>query len=593
MSLSRAALLAALTTLLAAAPAGAAGDPIMPLSQVKRGMRCTGYTVIRGTDISSFDAEVLDVVSDATQNSSILARISGPAVDASGAGPGFSGSPVYCPAPDTGTPEVAGAIAQGIGDYGNKTLLLTPIEKMLGEPVRPPKSSRYAPRLLRGARSFAAPLSIAGLSPAISGVFVKAARRAGRVLFDAPAAPRVDFPVQTLRPGAAMAVGYSSGDLEAGAIGTVTYVDGTSMWAFGHPLDSAGARSLFLQDAYVYDVISAPYGSSELGTYKFAAPGHDLGALTGDNVFSVTGVLGEAPPSFPMGVTTTDLDRGTRTSLNLRVADERAVGNPTGLSPLSLVGPAAVAQSAYESLGSSPLHTSGQMCARFTIAQRSKPLSFCNTYVAVGAGSAVDGSSLVSAPEVGDFAQAAGLFDAYRLGPLTLQRIDVTMSLRRELAQAFLLAVKGPKRIVRGRDYDYRLTIARPGGARSEVTVKVLAPKGMTTGPRELVLTGTPSDPAGGGALASTLAALLGAAGDETGPTSIGDLARQVAAIHRYDGITASFRARRAQGQILDPPADPTTLPKGADGRALRERKVYRDPKLRISGARGIKVDVR
>ncbi|HWI72887.1 MAG TPA: hypothetical protein VNT55_13115, partial [Baekduia sp.] len=59
--------------------AHAAGDPIMPLAQVRSGMHCTGYSVIRGTDISSFDVDVLDVVAGA--DAQILVRVSGPAVD--------------------------------------------------------------------------------------------------------------------------------------------------------------------------------------------------------------------------------------------------------------------------------------------------------------------------------------------------------------------------------------------------------------------------------------------------------------------------------------------------------------------------------
>src|SRR4051794_41243239 len=76
-----------------------AGDPTMPLSDLHPGMRCTGYSVIRGTEISSFDVEIVDVVSgDASSNDGprILVRLSGPAVDETGVGPGFSGSPIYC-----------------------------------------------------------------------------------------------------------------------------------------------------------------------------------------------------------------------------------------------------------------------------------------------------------------------------------------------------------------------------------------------------------------------------------------------------------------------------------------------------------------
>ncbi|MDX6639322.1 MAG: hypothetical protein QOF12_333, partial [Solirubrobacteraceae bacterium] len=115
---SRSALLAALALLVPAAPAAAAGDPIMPLSQVQRGMHCTGYSVVFGTDIASFDVLVDDVVTDASNTADILVTVSGPAVDATGVGPGFSGSPVYCPSPSDGTPEVIGAISEGIGDYG-------------------------------------------------------------------------------------------------------------------------------------------------------------------------------------------------------------------------------------------------------------------------------------------------------------------------------------------------------------------------------------------------------------------------------------------------------------------------------------------
>src|SRR3954452_7698794 len=86
--------------LVPAAPAAAAGDPIMPLWQVHAGMHCTAYSVIHGTDITSFAADVLEVSGgEATVGGSgnILVQVSGPAVDETGVGPGFSGSPIYCP----------------------------------------------------------------------------------------------------------------------------------------------------------------------------------------------------------------------------------------------------------------------------------------------------------------------------------------------------------------------------------------------------------------------------------------------------------------------------------------------------------------
>src|ERR671915_1557907 len=116
-----------------------AGDPIMPLSQVSAGMQCTGYSVVQGTTISSFDVEVLDVIDGdpLSEGPRILVEASGPAVDSTGIGPGFSGSPIYCP-DGAGTNRNIGAISTSIGDYGGKGVLATPIEALLANPPHPP-----------------------------------------------------------------------------------------------------------------------------------------------------------------------------------------------------------------------------------------------------------------------------------------------------------------------------------------------------------------------------------------------------------------------------------------------------------------------
>ena len=67
----------------------------------------------------------------------ILFRVSGPAVDATGIGPGFSGSPIYCP-DGAGVSRVIGAISESINEYGGKVALATPIEAIIGTPVDVP-----------------------------------------------------------------------------------------------------------------------------------------------------------------------------------------------------------------------------------------------------------------------------------------------------------------------------------------------------------------------------------------------------------------------------------------------------------------------
>ncbi|HEU0316805.1 MAG TPA: hypothetical protein VFR49_05715, partial [Solirubrobacteraceae bacterium] len=187
----RSSALALLTTLTIAGTASAAGDPVMGLSDVSAGMRCTGYSVVKGTAISSFDVDVEDVVTgDAGEHAPrILVRVSGPAVDDTGIGPGFSGSPIYCPDAD-GVQRVIGAISESVGQYGNTVALATPIEAILGQPVEPPAATRSAPALVRAARPIATPLSIGGLSAPVAAAVQRAAAKAGRPVTTVPAAPR-------------------------------------------------------------------------------------------------------------------------------------------------------------------------------------------------------------------------------------------------------------------------------------------------------------------------------------------------------------------------------------------------------------------
>jgi hypothetical protein len=574
-----AAALAASLALLAAAAPARAGDPIMALSDVRAGMACTGYSVIKGTAISSFAVTIEDVVSgaangDAQASPRLLVKVSGPAVDATGVGPGFSGSPIYCPG-DDGIPRVAGAISESLGQYGGTVVLATPIEAILGEPVDPPAAARAAPALLRSARPLAAPLSIGGLATPVARVVRRAAAKAGRTVYTVPLAPRAAGPAPPLQPGSAMAVGLASGDITAGAVGTVAYVDGDRVWAFGHPFDSAGRRDLFLQDAYVYTVVNNPLGTEDASTYKLAAPGADVGTLTSDGINAVAGHLGTLPDRFPLRIVARDEDTNRVQTTAVQLADENAIGLPSGSSALSAIGPMALAESAYSILGSAPARVSGSMCVRFAVEGRRRPMRFCNTYVGGGAG-----QDLAGAPLVADLGEAVALIDAYDVAPLRLTGVDADVKLRRGLLQAFLLSASGPHRVRQGSTVHLRITARRVRGGLLHRTIAVHVPRNQRRGSYDLTLTGTPTDEVssdGSSDVSVDLSNVLDLTGESSTnpPTSLDDLADRIAAIHRYDGVTASFR-RPGEGPGDGPP----------------ERPAYRDPRLRITGSASVRVRV-
>jgi hypothetical protein len=558
---------AVVATLAAAAPAWGAGDPIMPLAQVQPGMRCTGYSVFQGTDIGSFDVTVLDVVDgDPSEDGPrILIRVSGPAVEATGIGPGFSGSPIYCE-DAAGVARNIGAISESVGEFGGKVALATPIETILGTPVDPPQPKPGAATArerawLASARPIATPLTVSGLTGPLSRALVDAGHRVGRTVFAAPAGPLGSYPPQTLRPGASVGVGYSSGDLRLGAIGTVAYTDGDRVWAFGHSLDGVGARALLLEDAFVFHIVDNPNVSEDETTYKLASLGHDLGTLSDDTDDAVAGRVGALPHTVPVKVIAQDGDTGARRVVDVNVADESAVDLPLGTSPLTQIAPLAVAQALSSLLASQPARQTATMCARITLQELERPLRFCNRYVSNALSEGDDGSlaNAVTSGAGGDLLEALSDVDAYNGRPPHVTGVTARVVVSRGAHQAFLQRIRAPRRVRAGQTARVSLTLQEVRGSTIERSYRVRIPAGLHRGRHALRLTGHDVD-GGDDSFATTI--IIGDVGSDfgsRGPRSLSALADQVRGISRYDGVTLHIGGDR--------------------------RHAFRDGDLRISGA--------
>ena len=566
---------ATLAALLLPATQAFAGDPVMPLGDVRSGMQCTGYSVVRGTDVAPFAIEVVDVIDDRTSGTGprIMVRASGPAVDETGIGPGFSGSPIYCPDAQ-GTPRVIGAISESIGEYGGKVVLATPIEPMLGSPVDAPHAADGSAAMAR-ARSLAAPLTVTGLSTRLGNALQKAAAKRGRLVLAAPAGPLGSFPVQELRPGSAFGVGYASGDIAASAIGTVTYTDAGNVWGFGHPLDGVGGRALLLQDAYVFRVVNNPIALGEsAGTYKYAAAGHDVGTLTNDSLSAVVGRVGGLPATVPVRVFATDLDTGAKRPVITNVADESGVDQPTGGSILSFIAPLAVTQAAGTVLGGSPARLTGRACFAISFKERKQPVRFCNRYVsdqpdALGAGNVVAGAAS------SDLLEALLLIDGYKASEIHVSGIEVSVEIQRGQRQAYLRNVRLPRRARAGQRVRATLTLRHVRGPLERRRVTLRLPSDLRPGNRRVVFTGTDVDSPEGDLFGLfDFEFDFGDTGGDLGPPNRRALVAAIDGIARYDGISA----RR-------PSNDPEDFDPGEPS--------YRDPDLRISGTARTSIRIR
>ena len=557
-------LLAALAVALVAPPAARAADPILPLAEVQPGMRCVALSVVQGQQISQFDVEVVDVIDRGRDGAArIIVRVSGPVIDATGLGAGFSGSPILCTGAD-GVARNIGAISETIGEYGGLIGLATPIEAILAQPPLPPAATRT--RVI-GARSLAGPLTIGGLRPALARAFVRAARKAGRTLIAAPAGRQAALDASAPAPGSAVSVGLTSGDISLGATGTVSYADGTSVWIFGHELDGAGRRSLFLQDAWIHTVVNNPVAAPDVATYKLASAGSDIGTVTSDGPNGVVGTLGALPPSFPLRVTAKDLDTGKVRGAVTQIADESDVGLPNGSSPLSLAAAAAAAEAASAILDGAPARQTGELCVTATVRELRKPLRVCNSY-------AIDGTSqnALAGPAATDVAAAVTVLESYRFGPLHVTAMDIALRVRRGMRQAFITGAHTRGVVRRGSTIAIRLALRHTGsGRRSTRTVRLRVPVGTPTGRRTLRLIGSPADPGSdpsqdGGELTLVFDDEE-EGGDDGGPRSLPEVRSDFLALGRYNGVVALLGGE--------------------------ERRLLQDPRLRITGEARVSLRIR
>ncbi len=303
-------------------PTTPSSTEIMPLSEVRVGMRGIGYTVVRGTEPEVFDFEILGILENIfPRQSLIVVRLSGLGLEETGVAAGMSGSPVYVDG------KLLGAVSYRMGSFPKEPIAgITPIESMLringtegtrnGSAVVAPGGAAMlavAADLIGGRPAdlaslrpasagggivpIATPVSIGGIDPALL-------RRVSPLFETMGWQPSLGGTSQSealsgpLRPGSAIAVQLMRGDITFNATGTVTWVESDSLLAFGHPFLQAGSVDFPMTAAEVLVVVPSVADSQ-----KLTASGIEiLGSIRQDRQAGVLGQLGPAPPMVPVTV---------------------------------------------------------------------------------------------------------------------------------------------------------------------------------------------------------------------------------------------------------------------------------------------------
>lgn len=340
---------------------------VFPLSQVRPGMKGYGKSVFRGTHIETFEVEVLGVLErwDSAGGHVILVRItSGPPVERGAQViAGMSGSPIYL------QDKVAGAIAYGWGFSKEPIAGVRPIEDMLkaleeakreearqfppsppsvpvayrprsplrvaGEPIsrvllyeRVPPSLEPLPHM-----GYLLPmggvLQVGGLSPRTLEWLRPRLEAWGFEVVQGPGASSEVEPVE-LEPGAALGVQLMTGDIDAAAIGTVTYRQGDYVLAFGHPFAQLSGAELPVSTARVIEILPSLSRS-----FKFGATMEVVGSLIYDDFRAIVATLARRPRMIPVTVSVHDLARNRHRTLSVQVLGDRDLAPSFILSALA------------------------------------------------------------------------------------------------------------------------------------------------------------------------------------------------------------------------------------------------------------------
>jgi len=318
------------------AAALSAQTPFFPLKDLKPGMRGTGRTVFSGSRIDEFQVEILGVLENVgPKESLILARLSGGPLEHNGVMQGMSGSPVYIDG------ELVGAVAMAFPYAKDPIAGIRPIEDMVrsssiaaSPPQRPlialadrdltralprPQPALTGPgpeRLI----DIATPVSFGGFTRATLEAFAPQLRTLGLeprqgITGGGSIEPGMGNPAD-LKPGSMISVQLMAGDYSVGADGTVTYIDGNRVYAFGHRFLDVGATDLPFARADVITLLPSLNTSFKLSTAR-----EWMGAISHDNNTAVTGEIGKRAAMVPISIAVSHGSRAVQ-SYQLRIVND-------------------------------------------------------------------------------------------------------------------------------------------------------------------------------------------------------------------------------------------------------------------------------
>ena len=327
----------------------------MPVSEISPGMKGMGKTVFHGTQIESFQVDIIDIVKgEGGINHFILANLNGDKIEESGGiSTGMSGSPIYI------DDKLIGAVSYTWEMTEHNLCLITPIQEMLKILNIPYKNNQTVLQEYKIDSS----LCFTGgeknkiivkncvennnfqeladreeiiFYPVISPVIISGIK--GRSLDRlSTSLKKINLkPVQgvygiekinlqnvgerlsnKIEAGSAIGIQLTRGDVNIISIGTLTYREGDKILALGHPFLKKGEVSFLLSAVYIYH--SFP---SIVMPFKLGFPLNLVGKVVQDREAGILAILNSYPRIIPLKIQVTDINSGLSYQMGAQIIDD-------------------------------------------------------------------------------------------------------------------------------------------------------------------------------------------------------------------------------------------------------------------------------
>ncbi|MFO0954050.1 MAG: SpoIVB peptidase S55 domain-containing protein [Isosphaeraceae bacterium] len=500
---------------LAVGSIASAGEPdpksYWDVKDLRPGMKGVGKTVMVGTKLEEFGAEVLGVMRDVSPGRDmVLCRLTGCNLEHAGIIQGMSGSPIYIDGKLLGAVAFAWEFAKdpiaGVTPFqqmvqyvrsSDRRIAAEAKDKLLGKDFHasrmtivpelgglPADGAGAGPEAVEssspvtvsgggmaGMRPIVTPLAATGFSPRALGMLETSLRPLGMAPMAGGAAPdyaRRQELGRGLAPGSPLSVGMVIGDFDLSGIGTVTHVEGSRVYGFGHPMLSLGSCEMPMMTGYIHTVYPRASVSMKMGS-----PLEIVGVLDTDVSTCVAGRVGPKPDLLPASVRVK-----TGRYADPRIYRVQIIREPLLLPSLLM----SVLTSAIDTEGNLPDELTARLSATFRI-QGHEPITFRDTFSGPRYTGQSGASNLFS-----PLAAITSLLVRNGMGPIRIESIDCEVDVEPGRQVATIESVRLASDTVEpGQELRAFVTLRPYKGEREVVELALAIPSDFPEGNHEAV----------------------------------------------------------------------------------------------------------